>query len=113
MEDRVSATARRRPSGLRRAPRFALRALRGCATRSPKGEAWWSQAGSNRRPRHCERRALPAELWPLRGRLDGEGSQQSAPFTVRAKVKSRTPKSPLSAAFARELPLFAGGRTGI
>ena len=26
---------------------------------------WWSQAGSNRRPRHCERRALPAELWPL------------------------------------------------
>ena len=43
---------------------------RGCATRSPKGEAWWSQAGSNRRPRHCERRALPAELWPRRDRLE-------------------------------------------
>ncbi len=25
---------------------------------------WWSQAESNRRPRHCERRALPTELWP-------------------------------------------------
>ncbi len=25
---------------------------------------WWSQGGSNSRPRHCERRALPAELWP-------------------------------------------------
>ena len=59
------------PFGLRRAPRFFLRATRGCATRSPKGEAWWSQAGSNRRPRHCERRALPAELWPRRGRPKG------------------------------------------
>jgi hypothetical protein len=27
-------------------------------------EIWWSQGGSNSRPRHCERRALPAELWP-------------------------------------------------
>src|ERR1700736_4959512 len=53
------------PCGLRRAPRFALRALRGCATRSPKGEAWWSQAGSNRRPLACHASALPAELWPL------------------------------------------------
>src|SRR5690606_39404620 len=26
--------------------------------------SWWSQGGSNSRPRHCERRALPAELWP-------------------------------------------------
>ena len=38
--------------------------LRGCATRSPKGEAWWSQTGSNRRPHACKARALPAELWP-------------------------------------------------
>src|SRR5437016_8913883 len=29
-------------------------------------ENWWSQAGSNRRPPHCERGALPAELWPLK-----------------------------------------------
>ena len=39
--------------------------LRGCATRSPKGEAWWSQAGSDRRPLACHASALPAELWPL------------------------------------------------
>src|SRR5450755_3141720 len=44
--------------------RFTLRLLRGCATRSPKGEAWWSQAGSNRRPLACHASALPAELWP-------------------------------------------------
>src|SRR4051795_9547159 len=31
-----------------------------------RGEDWWSQAGSNRRPPHCERGALPAELWPLK-----------------------------------------------
>src|ERR1700722_18957586 len=42
--------------------------LRGCATRSPKGEAWWSQAGSNRRPLACHASALPAELWPLKDR---------------------------------------------
>ena len=36
----------------------------GCATRSLKGEAWWSQTGSNRRPHACKARALPAELWP-------------------------------------------------
>lgn len=26
--------------------------------------AWWSQAGSNRRPPACHAGALPAELWP-------------------------------------------------
>ena len=26
--------------------------------------AWWSQAGSNRRPLACHASALPAELWP-------------------------------------------------
>src|ERR1700694_5611532 len=57
-------SARLRSFELRRA-RFALRLLRGCATRSPKGEAWWSQTGSNRRPHACKARALPAELWPL------------------------------------------------
>ena len=56
-------SARLRPRGLRRAS-FAPRLLRGCATRSPKGEAWWSQTGSNRRPHACKARALPAELWP-------------------------------------------------
>jgi hypothetical protein len=55
--------AGRRPLGPCRA-RFALRLLRGRATPSPKGEAWWSQTGSNRRPHACKARALPAELWP-------------------------------------------------
>src|SRR5260370_9544646 len=61
----VSQPARLRQRGLRRAPRFVLQESRGCATRSPKGEAWWSQAGSNRRPLACHASALPAELWPL------------------------------------------------
>src|SRR5205085_10653542 len=61
-------TARLRPSGLRRA-RFAT-GHHVAAPRVAEGEAWWSQAGSNRRPRHCERRALPAELWPRRDRLE-------------------------------------------
>ena len=56
-------SARLRSFELRRA-RLALRLLRGRATRSPKGEAWWSQTGSNRRPHACKARALPAELWP-------------------------------------------------
>jgi YggT family protein len=37
-----------------------------------------------------------------------EGSQQSAPFTIRAKLKSRTAKSPLSALFARNFPCLHG-----
>src|SRR3954462_2506482 len=31
-----------------------------------KGWIWWSWSGSNRRPRRCERRALPTELQPLK-----------------------------------------------
>ncbi len=30
---------------------------------APSAKNWWTQRGSNPRPRHCERRALPAELW--------------------------------------------------
>src|SRR5580693_118768 len=59
---RVLLEARLRSYELRRA-RFDF-FLRGCATRSLKGEAWWSQTGSNRRPHACKARALPAELWP-------------------------------------------------
>src|SRR6478672_779921 len=29
-----------------------------------RGEPWWSQPGSNRRPLQCHCSALPAELWP-------------------------------------------------
>ena len=35
------------------------------------GKAWWSQSGSNRRPPACKAGALPAELWPHRGRSRG------------------------------------------
>ena len=42
----------------------------------------------------------------------GDG-QQSAPFTIRAKVKSRTPKIAVFQGFRRELPLFALGGTDI
>ena len=38
----------------------------GLPSRSPaRGEGWWSQTGSNRRPHACKARALPTELWPL------------------------------------------------
>src|SRR3984885_2098656 len=53
--------------------RFASRAAPAEAREASEG--WWSQAGSNRRPRHCERRALPAELWPLRGSPDTSQGQ--------------------------------------
>jgi hypothetical protein len=43
---------------------LCLSVPRGRATRSPKGEAWWSLSGSNRRPHACKARALPAELRP-------------------------------------------------
>jgi hypothetical protein len=34
---------------------------------------WWSQTGSNRRPRACKARALPTELWPpKRGAVIGD-----------------------------------------
>src|ERR1700738_5715021 len=99
------------PFGLCRA-RFTFGYV--AAPRVAEGEAWWSQAGSNRRPRHCERRALPAELWPHCGRPRvSDGGQQSAPFTIRAKVKSRTAGIAVFRVICRELPLFARGGTGI
>src|SRR5258707_11706259 len=66
--------ARRRLSGYAAAASAASATIgHGVACRAVACEAsegWWSQAGSNRRPRHCERRALPAELWPRCGRLE-------------------------------------------
>ena len=51
---------------------------------------------------------------PSAGRPDQfEDGQQSAPFTIRAKGKSRTPKSLFSGPFDRELPLFGRGGTDI
>src|SRR5438046_6981604 len=60
LADRWSARLRSRATTWQPSPFL----LRGCATRSPKGEAWWSQTGSNRRPHACKARALQAELWP-------------------------------------------------
>src|SRR5580693_2643519 len=45
-----------------RRTRFALRSSQGCATRSPKGEAWWAVTDSNRRHSACKADALPTEL---------------------------------------------------
>jgi hypothetical protein len=52
------------PSSLFRATPGTLRSACPAAPRIAKGEAWWSQTGSNRRPHACKARALPAELWP-------------------------------------------------
>jgi len=42
------------------------------------------------------------------------GGRQSAPFTIRAKVKSRTAEEPaFSGLFCKELPLFTRGGTDI
>ena len=43
--------------------------------KNPNSKSWWSQAGSNRRPPHCERGALPAELWPLKDAQRRENTQ--------------------------------------
>jgi hypothetical protein len=57
---------------LRRTPRFALRPPHGCATRSPKGEAWWARQDSNLQPDRYERPALTIELQapPRTGRAE-------------------------------------------
>ena len=96
------------PFGLRRGSLRCVRARR--AEAGEASEGWWSQAGSNRRPRHCERRALPAELWPLRGRLELRRAAskrrhlQSAP---RPSQERRNHGS--AAAFDRNFPCLRGG----
>jgi hypothetical protein len=56
-------------SNIRAPPRDRLRTncskTSGQRTRAPS--SWWSQTGSNRRPRACKARALPTELWPHLG----------------------------------------------
>jgi YggT family protein len=82
--------------------------LRGCATRSPKGEAWWSPAGSNRRPRHCERRALPAELWPHRDRPDVDHDATIGAIYNPHQGQVKNGENAVSAAFARNFPCLQG-----
>ena len=74
-------------------------------------ESWWSQAGSNRRPRHCERRALPAELWP---HAPAEKKQATIPVIynpLQHQVKNG--QIAVLRFICGELDLFAEGGTGI
>src|SRR5665647_41555 len=45
---------------------------------------------------------------PIASRLANGAGRQLAPFTIRAKVKSRTAKSSFSALFARTFPCLRG-----
>ncbi len=78
--------------------------------RPPLGNHWWSQAGSNRRPRHCERRALPAELWP-RPRSAIVQRPETPPFTILANGKSRTAETGISGFIFPDFPCLAGTET--
>src|SRR5438045_8698388 len=100
---RFFAEARLRPAGYD-APAFARSAC--LAEAGSACEGWWSQAGSNRRPRHCERRALPAELWPRRDR-PGRRPTIGAIYLPRpCQVKNG--EIAVFRVIYRELPLFAG-----
>src|SRR4051812_49329806 len=44
-------------------------------------EKWWRRGGSNSRPSHCERDALPAELRP---HCSGESRKSTGPVTGAA-----------------------------
>ena len=48
-------------------------------------DVWWSRGGSNSRPSHCERDALPAELRP---RKEGEVSPYKENYNLPAVGKS-------------------------
>ena len=70
-----------------RRTRFALRASRGCATRSPQGEAWWACLDSNQEPDRYERPALTIELQAPPGcRLHGNPRCQD-PLTLRPAIR--------------------------
>ena len=64
----------------------------------PMAESWWSWAGSNRRPCHCERHALPTELQPhstLTTRMLGSGysSRKSFYRTFTPMAETEFPSS--------------------
>src|SRR5437588_10579898 len=72
---------------LRRTPRFTLLASRGCATRSPKGEAWWARQDSNLQPDRYERPALTIELQaPPRTAAGGGRQTVRASFTAALAI---------------------------
>ncbi len=62
------ATPSRRPDGRRATEKwpYSTGTSYACEPRlARKREGWWTARGSNPRPRHCERRALPTELAAL------------------------------------------------
>jgi YggT family protein len=101
-------TARLRPCGLRRG------SLRYDRLAEPK-QAQPAKAGGARRDRTADLVIANDALSQLSygpivaASNVNKGGRQSAPFTIRAKVKSRTAKSPFSASFARNFPCLQGG----
>src|SRR4030081_764896 len=102
---KVASPARRRPSGYAghaspfqcvAAPRVARRAKRGGARRDRTADLVIANDALS------QLSYGPVAAGPRAGR-------QTAPFTCRDRAKSRTVKSPTSALFCRELPLFAAG----
>ena len=95
---------------LRRTPRFALRAPRGCATRSPKGEAWWARQDSNLQPDRYERPALTIELQaPPQECRRGRHATVPPPFTGTAAIRQcRVGWAAFRASSRRHAPRKAG-----
>ena len=80
------------------------------APREAKGEAWWSQTGSNRRPHACKARALPTELWPRRA--EAKVGKRIADEVV-GLGGLEPPTSRLSSARSNQLSYKPGSRTGL
>jgi YggT family protein len=99
-----------------RQPSLASRLI-GCwacqAEAREASEGWWSQAGSNRRPRHCERRALPAELWPHRDRVEVRRRPAIGAIYNPRQGQVKNGEIAVFERFCQELPLFARGGTDI
>ena len=73
---------------LRRTPRFALQSPHGCATRSPKGEAWWARQDSNLQPDRYERPALTIELQAPPRRPRGTRGRQRCGHRLQRRLRS-------------------------
>src|ERR1700694_121180 len=80
------------------APRVARRAKRGGARRDRTADLVIANDALSQ-----------LSYGPMVAASTKDGAQQSAPFTIRAKVKSRTVKSRFSAAFAGNFPCLQGG----
>ena len=86
---------------------FASVARRAQDERSNLSGIWWSQAGSNRRPRECHSRALPTELWPLQVRRYRKPGNR-----ILGRLPSRaTDLGPATCRFKRNAYRLGSGRT--